>query len=232
MLKLICLFSVTVWLSYSANAQWMLGAAGGATDNFLHTNINNRASTRLNSGIGFFAGIPVQYTLTHWLAIQADPSVIQKNYTLDRTDSLSGAYTTYKNTYLQLPLSLHISYGKKKIKVFATAGAYIAYWLQAHLKGKAPDIFSVTNTSNQSEVFQLSPFNNQYVFDTERDNRFEWGWQAGIGVQYRYTNNRLLFITATAYQSLTDQQKAYMINQVPQYNYTCLLSAGWLYAFK
>jgi hypothetical protein len=51
---------------------------------------------------------------------------------------------------------------------------------------------------------------------------------AGLGVNYLWRNRYLFFVEGRYTRSLTDQQKAYEINQTPRYNDTYGLSAGCL----
>lgn len=213
-----------------------LGLQAGASSNYLHTNISNRTSTTISSGTGYTIGLLVQQKVAKWLYVQASPNITSKNYSFDRIDSLAGIYTRYNNLYLQLPIVANIVYGKR-LKVFADAGIYVAYWLSGREKGKIPNILSVTNSINTgtgqtTESFQLIAFNEKYPFNLQRDNRLEFGWVAGSGLQYQFKNHHAVFVRCSYYQSLTDQQKKYMLNQIPQYNQTFVFSIGYLYPFK
>jgi hypothetical protein len=54
----------------------------------------------------------------------------------------------------------------------------------------------------------------------------------GIGVSYQLSTRYNLFIEGREIQALTDQQKNYMINQIPRYNQTFALTFGWLIRLK
>lgn len=214
-------------------AQMFIGLQGGVSINHLNTNTNNRASTSITNIAGYNIGVTFQYRVTDWLFVQAAPNIMQKNYSFNRTDSLLGVYMQYNNTYLQIPLTTHFVYGKR-LQVFVNAGGYAGYWLKGQVKGKIPNIFTVANSGagQQTEIFYLTDYNQKYEFNRQRDNRIELGWIAGCGFQYRITKQHFLFAEGTYYQSLTDQQKKYMINQVPQYNQTFVISIGDLYLLK
>ena len=69
-------------------------------------------------------------------------------------------------------------------------------------------------------------YNEKYSFSTVKDNRLEFGWVAGIGASYETENGYRFFIEGRYQYSFTDQQKNYMINQVPRYNDTYGIHLG------
>ena len=108
------LFAVYLFLlSLPLRAQYSIGLEGGLSLNSLNTNLSNRVSTRLASDWGFNAALPLRYALTPWLYIKVAPMLLKKDYSLDRTDSLYGAYERFNNTYIQLPVGISLAYGKK-----------------------------------------------------------------------------------------------------------------------
>lgn len=228
------LFLITL-LPFTARSQWLTGIETGMSFNYLYTNISNREFTVIRPGVGFALGIPLQIVFRSWLLAGMEPEVIQKNYLIARTGSLNGVYARHKNTYLQLPLTMSAVYGKR-LKVFVSGGFYAGYWLSGSLKGMIPDIFSsnvnIDGGSQQSESFRLVAYHQKYFFDHERDNRIEFGSVVGIGMRYVLNSEYDLFIKCSYYQSLTDQQKKYMVNQIPQYNRTVVFSAGCMIVLK
>jgi len=225
-------------LSIQAKSQLYVGLEGGGSKNFLNTNVSNLVSTEYNPSYGFTVGIPVLYKVKDWLAFQADPNYIQKNYQLARTDFFQGVYQDNTNTYIQLPLMAHLSFGGQQLKGFLNLGGYGGYWLSAHIKGTTPNILdepAYTNSVNNDQpnnVFdEFTPYNysEKYPFDKTKDNRIELGLLAGVGMSYEMNNKYLFFGEARYYQSMSDQQKNYQLNLVPRYNQTVAISLGCLY---
>jgi hypothetical protein len=232
--KLHC-FLLFVLTFHISQAQISLGLEAGSSNDYLNTNISNRASTAINSETGYSFGLPFRYKILPWLYAGVTPNITQKDYSINRTDSLAGVYARYNNTYLQLPMMAHFVYGKR-LQAFANVGIYMGYWFAGHIKGNTPNIFAVTSTNTNTgqtiENFQLSAYNEKYIFDSQRDNRWELGWMAGGGLQYKLTGKYIIFWECSYYQSLTDQQKKYMVNQISQYNRTIVFSVGGLYPLK
>ena len=225
-------------LSIQVKSQLYVGLEGGGTKNYLNTNVSNLVSTEYNPSYGFTIGIPVLYKINDWLAFQADPSYVQKNYQFARTDFFQGIYQNNTNTYLQLPLMAHLSFGGQKLKGFLNLGGYGGYWISSHLKGTMPNILdqpaytnTVSNAQPNSVFDEYTPYNynEKYQFNNTKDDRIELGLLAGAGLSYEMNDQYLFFGEARYSQSMSDQQKNYQINLVPRYNQTVSVSLGCLY---
>jgi len=220
---------------FASKAQFSLGEESGVSKNHLNTNIVNRLFTEnINKG-GYSIGIPIQFGLCNWLSFQVVPQMTQKNYSFFRIGSFTGVRESFKNWYLQLPLMAKVSYGYKKIKGFLDLGTYGAYWISGRTYGTQPDIFHITDSlalTGQVETFTLSEYNASYSFNQKKDNRFEFGIVTGIGLTYYVTNRLSIFGEVRYYQAVTDHQKRYMFQQIPEYNQTTIFLLGCFLSFK
>jgi hypothetical protein len=228
-----CLFLVlgsSLLTANFANGQLSVGAAAGVSDNFLNSNIANQPYTLNRPKVGYSLGAKIENWLPGKFGLEADPEIIQKNHSMERTDSFYGIVENYRNTYLQVPVGVNWRFGKKKVFGFVGLGGYLGYWLAGRIKGRVPDILNANDSiypnGQGSESIRLVSYDEKYVFDPKRDNRLEIGWFIGAGVNYRYRRKWIIFTETRYYQSLSDQQKSYMINQVPRYNQTYSLIAG------
>jgi hypothetical protein len=213
-----------------SHAQLSFGIEGGYNKNYLYTNTSNRDFTDYKPAGGFSIGLPVKYTIADWFAVQASPTFIKKNYSQQRSSFFDGIYQTNTNTYIQLPLMGHFMFGGEQFKGFLNLGMYGGYWAGARVKGSIPNILNpvdtITASNNFSDIVKSYSYNEKYAFDTRKDNRFEFGWLAGIGVSYKLNDMYEVYAEGRYYQSITDQQKKYMTNQIPRYNQTYGLSVG------
>ena len=222
---------------YGANvfAQFSVGIEGGYNKNYLVTNNANRAFTNYKPLSSFTVGIPLQYKIADWFAIAADPTFLQKNYLQERSAFFAGVYQNNYNSYVQLPVMAHFMFGGKRLKGFANAGVYGGYWMASTIKGVMPAILdNVDNNTSTSSIYDYNnsySYNEKYSFDSRKDNRFEVGWVAGLGIGYDVTNKINVFAEGRLLYSFTDQQKKYETNQVPRYNTTYGANAGVLYHF-
>ena len=220
-------------LTLASHAQFYIGLEGGVNKNQLLTNNANQAFTEYRKAGGFSAGIPVMYKINDWLAVQASPTYIQKYYTIARTGYFEGIYQNNHNAYIQLPVTGQFSFGGENIKGYVNLGLYGAYWASSTIQGAQLNALnpidtaysSVTPTSIGGES-NLYNYNEKYSFSTVKDNRLEFGWVAGIGASYETENGYRFFIEGRYQYSFTDQQKNYMINQVPRYNDTYGIHLG------
>jgi hypothetical protein len=230
--RAICTLSflcMATMLCTELEAQFSAGLEGGFNKNYLVTNNANRAFTNYNPMYGFSIGVPVQYKLNDWLVIAADPSFIQKNYEQDRSSFFAGIYEQSKNSYINLPLTAHFLFGGRRLKGFAEAGIYGAYWITGKVKGAMPDILdqgSSTSSGNVYDYDNIYKYNEKYAFDSRRDNRLEAGWVGGLGISYDINSRFQVFTAARLLYSFTDQQKNYETNQTPRYNSTYGMNAG------
>ncbi|HVI46903.1 MAG TPA: porin family protein [Chitinophaga sp.] len=222
-----------------AQGQFEVGITGGYNKNYVHTSAGARTFAKYDSRSGFVVGIPVRYTFNNWLAVQAEPSYIQKNYRYERSNFFDGIYQNNTNSYVQLPLMAHFSFGGDKLKGFFNAGGYGAYWVNGRIKGTMANIFDagdpIPDDKPIDNYFQLNKpynYNEKYAFDSRRDRRMEFGLLAGAGVEYLLSQRFRFFVEGRYYYSLTDQQKDYMVNQVPRYNDTYVIQAGCLFNLR
>jgi hypothetical protein len=216
----------------TASAQLSVGVEGGYNKNYLVTNNANRAFTNYQQLGGFTVGIPLQYKITDWFALAADPGLIKKNYSEQRSVFFAGVYQDNLNTYIQLPLMGHFMFGGQRLKGFLNAGIYGGYWLAGTVKGETPNILDIVDdvtASNSIYDFEHPySYNEKYSFDSRKDNRFDAGWVGGLGIGYDITRHYQVFTEGRILYDFTDQQKNYMTNQVPRYNTTYGMNAGIL----
>jgi hypothetical protein len=236
--KTLLLFILAVFIisALPAVAQLSVGVEGGFNKNYLITNNANRAFTNYKPLNGFTVGIPIQYKIADWFAIATDVEFLQKNYRQERSKFFEGVYQNNYNSYIQLPLMAHFMFGGKRLQGFTNAGMFGGYWASSRIKGELPavlnEVDNTTSTSSIYDYFNAYSYNENYSFDTRKDNRFEAGWIAGLGLSYNLNEHYQIFAEGRLLYSFTDQQKNYETNQVPRYNTTYGIKAGILFSFK
>jgi opacity protein-like surface antigen len=220
-------------ISVSAKAQIYIGVESGLTKNYLNADISDLSYTTKKPLYGFNIAVPIDCRINHSLSIRSSVSYVQKNYSLNRTGDFKGIYQEFKNSYLQIPLLVAIQKKIKDLSFFLQAGGYGAYWNDGIVKGTIPNIFSVSSNENDTETesFNLTSYNEKYSFDKRKDNRLEFGFVVGCGMDYALNKKSFLRIEADYYDSVTDQQKNYMPAQYPRKNQTVTLLLGYFYKF-
>jgi len=214
-------------------AQTSFGVEGGLSYNTYHTNITNRSATTLKGVTGFNADLPFRYKIYSWLYVTTAPGVVQKGYSMNRTDSLYGEYDRHINTFLQLPAGVSLVYDWRRLRGTLDPGLYAGYWLAGRVKGAVADVFGVTDNTNSAgqttERFQLSSYDESYSFLSQRDKRWEFGWHLGLGLQYHLAGRYWITAAGKYYQSLTSQEKD-AASLIPAYNRTWTFSIGGLWS--
>lgn len=216
--------------SSSIKAQFSIGLEAGYNKNYIYSSTASRPYTKYEPVDAFQIGIPVKYDVNSWFAIQTDPQYIRKSYKLARTGILTGFYQINQNNYLKLPVMAHFLFGTKKWNGFLNLGGYAAYWASGRKKGVQYDFFAPDEDGKSIAEGSGIAYNEKYSFDSRRDRRLELGLLAGVGLGYRLNSRYSLFAETRYYYSLSDQQKDYMINQIPRYNETYAIQFGCMYS--
>lgn len=211
-------------LTTSLYAQTSIGVEGGLSYNSYHTNVSNRAATSLVAKTGIAFSVPFRYKVCSWLYVVAAPGVVEKGYSMNRTDSLNGIYDQHNNVYVQLPIGIGVVKDFGRVRVELDGGVYGGYWLYGRVKGATADIFGSAG-SNNSQQYTLSSYSESYSFDPRRDNRWQIGWWLGAEVSCRLVDAWRLLAGARYYQQLTRQEKA-AVSPIPAYNRTWIFSIG------
>lgn len=231
-MKIKLLFAISLIIALSSSnhlhAQLYAGLSGGYTDNSLTTSTGYRSFTRYQSQGGFTLSAPLQYHFNDWFALGTDVSYIQKNYKWERTGFLSGVYQNTTNSYLQLPIMAHFSFGGESVRGFTNVGGYAGYLLWRNIKGATLDIFGDDPGAANGLDIPFYDYKEKFTFDKHRDNRLEVGVFCGLGLEYSLNKTYKFFMEARYYYSLTDLQKKYMYNQSPRYNNTFGFQVGCL----
>lgn len=207
-----------------AMAQWRIGANIGAADNNLSIDTQYQYDWRYNNRWGLQAGVMGQYDVADWLGVRAELNFQQRGYTMRRTQyPLQQTQLNYRDNYLTLPVMASFSFGGKKVRGFLNAGVYGGYWLNSHAKGTVvPDFEEADATSSVDTPVELS---------STRDQRLDFGYVGGVGVEYRFHSHWAAQVEARYYYSVVSKKKQYQATKDYQYNNTISLTGGIAYIF-
>ncbi|RZL15282.1 MAG: PorT family protein [Pedobacter sp.] len=233
---------ITLWLSMMylspATAQISIGLQGGYGQNKLESSLAYYAFAQYKPVNDYSFGIPLIYKFNSWMSIQTDLSIIRKSYKLERSGFLEGISQTTSNSYLQMPIMAHFSFGGTRLKGFTNLGLYTAFWYKSKIKGVQSSIFykdpSFDNILVDYHLDQSDAltYDERYAFDKLRDRRLEHGWVAGAGIAYVLPSFGQVLVEGRYYYSLTDMQKDYMVGQMPRYNQTYIVQVGLIKNLK
>lgn len=220
-LRISTITTILVVASGTASAQWHVGFSGGYTYNTITTSSSYQYDRNYSGAGAAVFNANAGYQFTDWFSVNAELGCIEKDYKFKRTivpgDVNENA--AISNAYVQLPIYAGFSFGGKRLRGFVNLGAYFNYWVSSHADGLTMSVVSPDNSS----VYE---FDESVAFDSRRDNRFESGLMAGVGMQFAASKLVTVFAEGRYYHSLTDMQKQYMGKQVARYNNTMAVMIG------
>jgi len=228
--------------------QWRVGLVGGQTVNYHsasthymeHWEYKPLAGDLLWNCIGT-VGIMGQYDFWQsrpaskgqmWTAgVRAEVDWMQKRYSLNRYFMYGHSSTNkgvkvqtgadvYANDYLTFPLMCSVSWGWPKYRVMANLGPYVAYWVLGQREG---------NLHLNGKTLW---YDEDYTFNSERDQRWDYGVSAGIGAEWKPLPHYAIQAEARCYRSMQSTTKDYMTNiSDPRYDTTLAFQIALLYLF-
>lgn len=202
-----------------AFAQWRVGVNGGATYNHFTISKHYMTDYQWDDRWGATLGVMGQYDVNDWLGVRAELDWTQKNYRLTR--HIYDLDYKYVNNYLQLPVMASFSFGGRQLRGFCNAGVYGGYWLTSGREG----------TEFNSGSGRDYEFSENLKFNSERDQRLDFGLVGGAGLEYRFCRHWAAQVEMRYYYSTVSTQKDYMRLSDPRYNATLGLEAAVWYCF-
>ena len=213
----------------TASAQWRVGASAGADYNWYSINVNYQTDYRYDGAWGWSGAVFGQYNFMEWLGLRAELEAMERNYRFYRTGEMEQTNYITHNTYLQLPIMAQFSFGPSVfrgektsgLRGFVNLGVYAGYWLASKQKGTFYETL-------QDDVINL---NDAYVFQSEKDQRADFGLAGGLGLEYRFSEHWAAHLEGRCYYSFVSTVKQYMRVKDYRYNTTLGLQAGFSYIF-
>lgn len=225
MKRIITIFAAAITLfsmPTALRAQWRVGANAGAAFNLYSINKQFMTDYRYDGVWGVTMGVVSQYNFSEWLGVRAGLNITQRNYRHTRNVYAERLDCLYRNDYLLLPFTANFSFGGRSLRGFLDLGVYGGYWLSGNRSGKEYASFGETPQS----------FSEPIAFMAEKDQRWDFGYAGGIGLEWRFAPHWAVQAEAFGYYSVVSTVKQYMA-QVKDYRYntTLGLQAGVIYLF-
>ena len=219
-------------LTMPAFAQWSIGLRDGVNLNHMTRSSFYTDATYINN-FGISSAITVSYKALDWLTITAEPGWTERNYITYHNNyymQLAGCHESHQNGYLQLPIMADFNWGGEKLRFHLMAGVSCGYWLYSLTTGS---VYALNiDPSATDEVVSSQAFEAVDVeFDEVRDNRFCFGYVAGMGLSFNFNEHWGLLLEGLVNYDVTSQTKDYMRINDPRYNTTYTLKLGLNYSF-
>lgn len=204
-----------------AQAQWRIGASGGATYNWYCIDTHYQNDFHYDGAWGWNAAVFGQYNFKDWLGLRAEIEASERNYRFRRSGIYAGTNYIVHNTYVQLPVMAQFSFGGQKVRGFVNAGVYAGYWAAGQYKGTLYDPM----------LEKTSSVNAPYIFQDKKDQRGDFGLAGGLGIEYRFLEHWALHAEGRCYYSFISTTKQYMEVKDYRFNTTIGMNLGFAYIF-
>lgn len=206
------------------NHKWSVGVAVSGNINIMTTGTAYMSTVTYYPFLGTGIGINANYRLFKWLSFRVGAMSLMKSHRWENALTINGntasTSSVYENRFVNIPVLADFSIGKKT-RFHLFLGGYLGYWTNGHIIGSEIPFLSLNDEG----------VNNDYEFDSRRDNRFEAGLAYGLGLAIPLSNRLEMDIDLITHYGLTDMQKKYMRQQNPRYNTTTMLQLGLAYNF-
>ena len=199
---------------------WTLGLLGGIDRNYHQVDMSYMKDIIYDKfTTGATLGLRATYNPWKWIGLRADVVLIEKNYHMDHVTKREYqqdiiTQTTTENLYLNVPLMLDLSFGRR-VRVHLSGGGYVGYWLSSHRSGTS---YSMTYMMYGDE--ESNTFDEDVPFNETRDNRLDAGFAYGGGLSVNIWKGLDVSAEVRYYYGVLDIQNDYMRNLNPRYNTT------------
>lgn len=203
-------------------AQWSVSINAGALYNRYSIDKQYMTDYRYEGAWGYTAEVAAQYNFTEWFGLRAGLTACQRNYRHTRYQYADNLNVLYRNDYLMLPVSAQFSFGGKAVRGLVGLGVYGGFWLNSHRSGVEYNFIS-------DSPFH---FSEKVPFVQEKDQRWDFGYTANLGIQWQVASHWAVQAEAVGYYSVVSSVKQYMAH-VKDYRYNTSLGvrAGVIYLF-
>lgn len=204
---------------------WSLGVSAGMDRNYHTVDMSYMSDMEFTKyEEGYSLGAQFSYRPLRLLSVRLDAVLLNKNYRMDHVKQLQSVryytYTLTENSYVHVPLTVALNVGRV-VRVSVFGGVYGGYWLTSHRSGES---LSLSSRVYGDET--VNAFDEDVVFDEQRDNRRDAGFVWGAGVCAALLDRIELGAEVRWYYSTQDIQMEYQRGLNPRYNTTMVLQAG------
>jgi hypothetical protein len=141
------------------------------------TNNQEYRNVEIDNKRGFIGGLVFQFLGDKHAGVQIELNYSQRGWVENDTTGVDDLKYKNQMDYLELPILSHVNIGGGKLRGVFNLGPYLGYALNRSITTENVD----RGTSESSK----------YSFDTDKDNRFDFGLMVGAGMEYRFNFGKL-----------------------------------------
>lgn len=192
-----------------------LGVHGGAvvSTTFFKPTVSYMSPFSKGCVIGGEAGLVFRYSEQRCCGLQLELNYLQRGWAEKGANDLGSANYMRKLHYLELPMLMHLYFGKPSFRGYVNLGPQIGYCIKEEMLGE----------QNPAGGEQYKPI----------DNRFDWGVAGGLGCYYRTANAGVYQLDVRVGYSLGSVFRNHTEDFFQQSNpFTVSVGLAWLWEFK
>lgn len=220
---------------YDAYSQYYLGAKIGLNVAQSTSDARNIIFTKQENLYGLNIAVVNEIELNKWFAIRLEPQYSEKGYkirkytsqgALEQSKTQNSDSWYLKTNYLELPVLAKFYANSRILSAYLAPGIYGGYWISGEKGGTYLMNSLGSRTLSPVELSKKYVFDNDYGYNNKKDNRFEFGILASVGIEYRIKKGKF-FIDARYVYGLTD---AYSYQGQKPNSYASLYHRNWSYS--
>jgi len=166
-----CLVIVFIFSSaWGLQAQSFIGLkVGGHLTSINYNQKPGQGLYDMDQKIGYMGGVVFQQFTSKNFALHVEVAYVQKGWKT-ALDTLFNTQYERNIDYIDVPFLSHFSFGAEKTKMFFQLGFFVGYAI----------------SSDESLIDQNGTETREYIFESDRDNRLEYGLQGGVGFRREF----------------------------------------------
>ena len=141
------------------------------------TNNDEYTYTEIDNYQGFIGGFVVQFLGDKHAGIQAEINYSQRGWVENDTTGAQDLKFKNQMDYLEMPILTHVNIGGGKLRGLFNIGPYLGYALNR----------TITTENVETGATETT----EYTFDSNKDNRFDFGLMVGAGMEYRFNFGKI-----------------------------------------
>ena len=183
---------LVAWAQPKVPREFQYGIIGGAN---LSSYTFNPSVTQ-DKSVGYTAGVAMRYIEEKYFGLQGEFLITRRGIKdrYDNYDNSSEYHFERQLTYLEMPLMAHVYFGLgQRNEVALDLGLKLGYFLFDDQKG------------NLDKGFNLTRAEHQYAHhDMELSQKMDYGIQAGLGYEFKFSRQMSLQVQGRYYFGLGD----------------------------
>lgn len=211
---------------YAFRPHFELGIEAGTAFTACDLNTHYAHDYVYEDAVGANLGLSLLWQPQDWFGLRADIAWTQKPVYQRRVQQANMMYLQImENGYLQVPVTADFSFGGEKWRGHFNLGLYFAYWMQSDVMGMYEGI------DDGREAFYIYDYYEPYEFDPRRDNRFDVGYAASVGLSRRVGSHLRLQAELALYYGLRSRFVESAVAPDPLYYTTKSFNLGAYWMF-